>query len=139
MKECKTCNTEKELTEFFACSKTKAGYRPNCKTCTQEKDKARRQANPEKQRKIRRKAHLKAKYGVTPEWLEQRLEELDHKCPLCATPIAEGYNLAIDHCHTTGEVRDVVCRSCNIAMGMFKDNPELIEKAVQYLKDNKDV
>ena len=136
MKECKTCNTEKELTEFFACSKTKAGYRPNCKTCTQEKDKARRQANPEKQRKIRRKAHLKAKYGVTPEWLEQRLEELDHKCPLCATPIAEGYNLAIDHCHTSGKVRGVLCGKCNQVLGMMDDDSERLIKASKYLNSN---
>jgi hypothetical protein len=42
--------------------------------------------------------------------------------------------LAIDHCHTTGKIRGLLCHACNIAIGKFKDDINLLEKAIQYLK-----
>lgn len=39
----------------------------------------------------------------------------------------------IDHCHATGVVRGHLCRQCNLALGMFQDSPELLDKAKEYL------
>jgi hypothetical protein len=42
--------------------------------------------------------------------------------------------LAIYHCHTTGKVRGLLCVNCNLAIGLLKDNPDLLNKAASYLK-----
>jgi hypothetical protein len=41
----------------------------------------------------------------------------------------------VDHNHTTGKVRGLLCSSCNGALGLFKDNPEVVAAALLYLKD----
>ena len=45
--------------------------------------------------------------------------------------------LGIDHDHTTGQVRGLLCDSCNPALGGFKDNIESLQKAIDYLKEGK--
>jgi len=45
--------------------------------------------------------------------------------------------LAVDHDHKNGEVRGLLCHRCNVGLGNFQDNPELLLKAYKYLKDFK--
>lgn len=54
---------------------------------------------------------------------------LDTKCSICSST----ENLCIDHCHETLTVRGRLCKKCNIALGMFGDNIELLQKAIKYL------
>ena len=48
-----------------------------------------------------------------------------------------GKSLAVDHCHTTGEVRGLLCFGCNTALGRFKDDPTLLKNAIKYLQYGK--
>jgi len=41
--------------------------------------------------------------------------------------------LAVDHCHTTGKIRGVLCGNCNKALGKFEDNPDFLRNAIIYL------
>jgi hypothetical protein len=45
-----------------------------------------------------------------------------------------GESLCVDHDHETKDVRGILCRRCNLALGQFRDNVELLENAVKYLK-----
>lgn len=54
-------------------------------------------------------------------------------CVLCSSKD----NLCFDHCHNSMKFRGVLCRSCNAALGLFKDNPELLRKAAKYVEDHK--
>jgi hypothetical protein len=77
-----------------------------------------------------------AKYGVTPEGYQDLLDKAGGCCEICGTDTcATGYKLAIDHCHTTGKVRGVLCQACNTALGSFKDDADIIRRAIAYLKE----
>lgn len=107
-----------------------------CQECTQALGKKKYKENKEKIYKN----NIKNKYGVTPEKYNSMLLEQDNKCPICSTYLfSEDYNRkpAVDHCHTTGEVRGILCGKCNTGLGLFKDNLESLEKAIEYLKKRK--
>jgi hypothetical protein len=55
-----------------------------------------------------------------------------HSCEICNTK----ENLVIDHCHDTKKVRGILCWSCNIALGHFKDSKTNLQKAMDYLWKN---
>lgn len=58
--------------------------------------------------------HRRARlYGLTQEQYEELMGRHDGKCPICGSSL----DLVIDHCHQTGCVRDLICRSCNTAVG----------------------
>ena len=55
-------------------------------------------------------------------------------CFLCGEPGA----LMVDHDHTSGQIRKLLCRDCNTGLGRFKDNPRLLRKATVYLESFKE-
>lgn len=57
------------------------------------------------------------KYGMTVEGYERMYQEQDGKCAVCAEPFEV---LCIDHNHSTGAVRQLLCASCNTAIGLFE-------------------
>jgi len=61
-------------------------------------------------------------------------EEQDGSCPVCDKEIV-AENSAIDHNHETGEVRGILCKNCNRALGLLGDNPETMSRAESYLLD----
>jgi hypothetical protein len=46
------------------------------------------------------------------------------------------YELAIDHCHKTGKVRALLCTFCNVGLGAFRDNPDLMHQAIKYVNQH---
>lgn len=93
--------------------------------------KARHAADPS----FKRKARLKANYGMTPEeWLAM-FEAQGCRCAICGSdnPNAKaGWNT--DHCHKSGKVRFILCAHCNRGLGAFRDNPEWLRKAAEMLE-----
>lgn len=61
------------------------------------------------------------------------LTQQDFKCAICSTAI-EGKNACLDHCHRSGVVRGWLCRTCNMGLGLFKDNTDIMSKAAIYLE-----
>jgi len=140
MKKCSRCNQEKELSFFNKDKQRKDGHSHRCSACHSEVVKESKLRNPERTKKVAYKAHIKHMYGVDIKWVEQRLKEHNYKCKICSTDMQLHTNtVAIDHCHKTGKVRDIVCKKCNSAMGQFNDDPELIAKAIDYLKETKEI
>jgi hypothetical protein len=82
-----------------------------------------------------RNEHLKYRYGIKPEEYFHMLEEQGGKCKICGIHQSELKNrLVVDHCHTSKKLRGLLCAECNIGMGKFKDDPNILEKAKQYLE-----
>lgn len=77
-----------------------------------------------------------AKYGLTQAGYETILAGQGMACAICKQVPAKGIRLAVDHSHTTGKVRGLLCQGCNAGLGMFRDNPERLEAAMAYLGKN---
>lgn len=75
---------------------------------------------------------LKTKYGLTLDDYNRRLDEQNGTCAICDQSPDKG-RLVVDHSHVTGEVRGLLCNSCNLALGLARDNPELLRKMAAYL------
>ena len=54
-------------------------------------------------------------------------------CAICGNP-PTGRKHHLDHCHGSGKLRGILCHNCNVGLGHFKDNVELLAKAIEYLK-----
>ena len=74
------------------------------------------------------------KYNLTTEDYANMLARQKGGCAICSKANTNNRNLHVDHCHETGHVRALLCNKCNSGLGMFRDNPEILEKAAQYLK-----
>jgi len=77
---------------------------------------------------------LKYRYGISEQCKDTMIQNQEGLCALCckAEPVD------IDHCHITSKLRGVLCRSCNIGLGMFRDDEGLLLKAIEYLRGSND-
>lgn len=155
-KTCQRCKIEKTEADFHAHS----GF--TCKRCVvltakasvarnKEKvlayKKAYREENPEfvaagKKRwsqmnpdKVRDNM-LKVKYGISLDQYNIMLDEQGHKCKICSSPNSrskQSKHFSVDHCHTTGKVRGLLCSNCNFAIGLINDSPDIALSAFGYL------
>ena len=83
----------------------------------------------------RRESYFKLKYGITLEKREELLKQQDYKCAICFTELLKnGGATHIDHCHSTGKIRGMLCTNCNRGLGHFQDNKEFLMRAVKYLE-----
>ena len=128
---CKKCGKVKPLEEMVKCSSCRNGRAPRCKECEVIGDKKYRRKLPTMTRKERR---LKRHYGLSLAEYESMLEEQNNCCLICD---AELETPNVDHCHTTGQVRGLLCPLCNRGLGHFRDDTELMQKAIAYLENSR--
>ena len=90
----------------------------------------------ERERKsLTNRAHrLRSEYGLSVEDYERMYKDQDGLCAICGKPDQRYKNLAVDHCHTTGEVRGLLCRLCNTGIGALGDDVAGLLKALKYLE-----
>jgi len=80
---------------------------------------------------------LKKDYGITMEQYNQMLINQKECCAICNKHQNQlKKKLDIDHNHETGKIRGLLCNPCNQAIGLLKDNSELLQSAINYLKSN---
>lgn len=155
MKQCSKCKKEKPFNEFAKDSRRYDKLTTQCKECRNAHSRQYYKDNPDKRISLNkrqtenrkkyydspegvissRRAHLKRKYNITLEEYNQMSESQDNKCKICGQENMDGrYEvLAVDHCHTTGKIRGLLCGNCNLALGNFKDDIQLLKNAIIYL------
>lgn len=92
-----------------------------------------RYKTPQTKAQSQRKWRLKSKYGMDPAEYDSMVEEQAGLCTICGNLPEMG--LVVDHDHSTGRVRGLLCGQCNVGLGMFRDNPDLLMNALIYLGD----
>ena len=89
-----------------------------------------------------RRCLLNTRYGLTEEQYDQLLEAQDGKCLICGSTEPGGIGKVghsgvkrfhVDHCHSTGKVRGLLCGHCNKGLGHFMDDTLRLQKAIRYL------
>lgn len=90
-----------------------------------------RERNKKPENKIKVKAHNLKKYGLSYDDYQLKIKNQKGKCPICNNVMTNGY---VDHNHTTGQVRDLLCNACNRWIGFIEKYPHLVKPMVKYLK-----
>ena len=83
-------------------------------------------------RRTRHDAHLRATYGITIDDYDTMYNLFGGACAICGGGTSKHF-LATDHDHASGEVRGLLCASCNKVLGSFRDNGETFRRAADYL------
>jgi NAD-dependent dihydropyrimidine dehydrogenase PreA subunit len=90
------------------------------------------QRHPDK----RRQYSIKERgYEISNDEYHQMLEDQEGACGICNEE-PEGRGLHIDHDHTTGKVRALLCHRCNTALGLLRESPSLLRTAADYLEEH---
>lgn len=88
-----------------------------------------------------RLAKIRVKFNITGHDIIDILEKQKNKCCICKGFVSyhdEGIKAShIDHCHTSGKVRGILCSACNLGLGHFKDNKTALRRAINYLIKSK--
>lgn len=87
-----------------------------------------------------RKYWLANNYGLTEQDYQDMLTKQNGCCAICGVtePTGKWKVFAVDHCHETGNVRELLCNECNRGMGLLRDSPDLLRKAAAYLEKHKE-
>lgn len=137
MRVCTGCKVEKPDRDFWRDKRRKSGRMAQCKQCRKAKfDQYRDRSDYNKTRYWRdpqgeRERHLIKKYGITQADYEQMFHEQGGKCAVCRKPQERAFD--VDHCHSTGKVRGLLCTSCNRMIGHAGDSPANLLAAAAYL------
>lgn len=138
-KHCSGCSTTKELSEFYKKPRHDqysglAGYSHQCKLCTKAARLEYVRNNPDKQKNSNRAYRLN-KYGISVGEFNRIFNEQEGKCLGCQRHQSEfSKRLAVDHDHSTGQVRGLLCAACNLILGHAQDNSDVLVSLIKYLE-----
>lgn len=126
LKTCKTCSVEKSIEQFKFNSQGIPGW---CLECTRDFSATYQKIwrTPE----YARAQKLASAYNMTSEDFTYKVLEQGGKCAICEEVPQK--ILYVDHNHDTGTVRGLLCQKCNSGLGFFKDDIDLVKKALSYL------
>jgi hypothetical protein len=131
-KKCTSCREVKTREEFYPSKARPDGRMIYCIACAKDKSK---NGGYVQTALTQRKSHLMKRYGMTIEEFDQMREDQNGLCAVCKFPHAE---LHIDHDHETGRIRGLLCNKCNLGIGFMRDDPEVLQAAINYLTNGTD-
>lgn len=130
----------KKVTTQSALKKTSDGYYWCCTDCYKKKawiyqkgeEPNNRQAK-RRDKKARRVEDIVGKYDLSEAEYMEKIAEQKNLCAICGKK-DERRVLCVDHDHKTGKVRGLLCNNCNIGLGNLRDDPQILQSAIGYLK-----
>lgn len=148
-KECTKCKQLLPIDNFYKSFISKAGtqiYKPHCKACEKNKYHIKWNSLSKEEKKIhygrsnaKKEYHknyrLETKYGINIDQFNEMYEQQNGCCDICKTAVPEN-KIVVDHHHKTGTVRKLLCHNCNVILGHAKEDPNILLKCVEYLRDS---
>lgn len=121
-RKCSSCKNILPLSEFSKFYRSKShSYYYNCKNCQSDR-------------------YLRYRYGISVNEYAKLIDRQGNKCAICSKDLnlkkntaKRSLDVAVDHCHSSGKVRGLLCASCNQGLGLFKDSIATLENAINYL------
>ena len=164
-KRCKHCGELKPLEDFYGDAAARDGRRPECKACSAARRKrwyaenreleigrvkAWQQANAERLNAYRREhnarperkralrdGYYRRTYGLSADDVDAMLAAQGGVCAICLRRPDREASLHVDHCHSTGRIRGVLCLNCNQGIGKLGEDPETFRRAAEYLSGSR--
>ena len=162
-KQCNKCDESKPLSEFYPAAGMRDGHRGDCIACNNAAKRERHARNPETYRERARQwaadnperraayqaeyrkrperkrdmrdRYYRRTYGITADEADEILAAQNGRCAICSTPAPQRLaSMHLDHDHTTGQIRGFLCLDCNHGLGKLRDSPELLLRALVYLR-----
>lgn len=132
---CTRCKQLLPITKYNKVKNGNKGYSCRCSKCIYESY----QKNRSDKKKYATKLYqIKYYYNLDKTQYEALVEEAQNSCMICKKKEKDlTTGLCIDHCHTDNGVRGLLCQDCNRGLGMFKDNLDFLQNAIDYLKSGK--
>jgi len=87
----------------------------------------------EKRLQTKRRSRIQHLYGITPQQYDKIMEEQQYLCALCGCELTNDAVPSVDHSHETEIMRGIICRKCNLLLGLANDNPKILYMGVKYL------
>lgn len=81
---------------------------------------------------------LRLDFGLTLDQYYEMLEKQGGACAICRCPPSGKQRLAVDHSHVSGKVRELLCGSCNRALGLFHEDRFSLQNAIDYLSKHRE-
>ena len=114
-KTCTRCKHEKEITEFHKSKSQQDGRTYVCKPCCRDQQ-------------------MQIKFGMSKEDYDIMFAKQGGLCAICSHPPTKKY-FSVDHNHTTGNVRALLCNNCNAMIGLAKEKTETLQNAISYIHE----
>ena len=145
---CTKCGYVGPEKDWVSDPRRSTGRMSECRTCSNKRKAASRLRHLEKNREKGRKGYWANReqrldycrfrnYGVTPEQYHSMIEKQRNRCAICGTDRAKPNvesKWHVDHDHTTGTVRGLLCYKCNSVLGYANNSPTVLIKAAEYLQ-----
>ena len=129
---CTKCNINKPIMDFHINNAVKSGYHSRCKLCRCTDQKIYKSTRREYYTYREWLKNLK-RHGITENEWHILYNKQQGKCAICLE--ISNKKLHVDHCHSTGRIRGLLCGACNMGIGQLKDNPNILRQAIKYLED----
>lgn len=138
-KQCQNCYHFKPANEFFKKLSNNRHRYTFCKPCNYERAPLKKPTKKKKPPFTATHHALMKKYGISEKQYKLKFAIQWGLCYICKKPEEVKRNgvplkLAVDHCHTTNQIRDLLCTKCNRAVGLIKENSETARQMFEYLK-----
>lgn len=136
VKKCTRCDEIKPIDEFGVSNQNTGVRRSRCKPCSSAAAAESKKADPARAQRNSLRTRATA-LGLNPDTMELLFNNHNKLCDLCGKPQStRGQSrLHMDHDHVTGNFRGWLCGECNTGLGKFKDDPALLARAAQYVRD----
>jgi hypothetical protein len=162
-KRCNTCGVLKPLSDYYAASGMRDGHRNDCIECNKAAKRERHARNAERYRAAARRwaeenperraayqaeyrnrperkramrdLYYRRTYGISADEADAILDAQNGRCAICCAPAPERLaSMHLDHDHETGAIRGFLCIDCNQGLGKLRDSPDLLLRALVYLR-----